>query len=586
MAEETKNAGKPVTAKPVTTSPTPARSAKRRIVEEEGPVYTGTPLSMSGIRGLLANSFLWKAVMGLLIFIFAVGFAITAIAPSNPNRGSSGGSGAGPSRVAVVGDQVVERDKYVRMAKGQVEQMAQFGMKTGTMELLGSYQRTLDNLISDAAQYDEAIAKGMTPTDAEIDADITKKVDEAIKNEGGSAAGRRQIEAKFGSMEEFKTKVRENLEENREEIARQLAIEKLKKSVEDATKTTEADYKRSVTKLDLYQITIRPKPEPVLPGKDATAAQDKSKADSKAKAEKLASTLKNADLATFKATAKKESDDFSSKDKSGALGWMLADQVGVAPPVKEALQAATGKLVGPLEDEYSGGWVIFYINGRKEELPKDYAKNKTQTLKDFETRKDSEAWNKHLEDLKKEKAAEILDPMLSAYKIQNEKVFSAPPEQQKALRQEALDKYQQAIDYATPEEAAAIRYQMAQLYRQDSQTDKYISALQAAVKDSDDPNLRVQLANGLHDAKRDKEALAELKKASESLDKNPSPASPFGGGSPDASVRMQIAAAYDAMGKKDLAAAERKKIPPAPAGGMGGMGGMGGLGGLNVMPAR
>ncbi len=478
MAEETKKSGSEASKTPATTSV--VRSTKRQRVDNEGPVYTGTPLSMAGIRGLVANSVLWKIVMGLLIFIFAVGFAITAITPeSGPGAGPSGASG-GPSRVALVGDQVIERDDYVRAAKGQVEQMARFGMKTGTMELLGSYQRTLDNLISDAAQYDEALAKGLTPTKEEIDAEIDKKVKEALKQDGGNpAAMRRQIEAQFGSMAQYEEKIRESLGKDRDAVAHQLAIDKLKKSIEDKNKTTEADYKRSVTKLDLYQITIRPKPEPVMPGKDATVSQDKSKADAKAKAEKLAETLKNADLATFKATAKKESDDFSTKEKAGALGFMLPDQVGVAPPVKEALQAATGKIVGPVEDEYSGGWVIFYINGRKEELPKDYAKTKATVLKDYETRKDGDAWQKFVEDLKKQKTPEILDPAMSAFKLQNEKIFSAPPEQQKALRKEALDKYEQALVYTSPDESAAIRYQMAQLYRQDGQNDKYIDALAA-----------------------------------------------------------------------------------------------------------
>lgn len=572
MAEKTKDAGSsvPKASATKTSSAAPVRSAKRRIVEDDGPVYTGTPLSMSGIRGLLSNSLLWKLVMGLLIFIFAVGFAITAMAPNNGQSGGGPSGGSGPSQVATVGDQVVERANYLRVAKGQVDQMAQFGMKTGVMELLGSYQRSLDALVSDAAQYDEAVAKGMTPSNDEINADIDKKVKDDLKQQTGTAASRRQIESKFGSLAEYEKQVRDNYANNREAVAHQLAVDKLKKSIEDANKTTEADYKRSVTKLDLYQITVRPKPEPVLPGKDATKAQDKSKADAKAKAEKLAATLKNADLATFKATAKKESDDFASKDKSGSLGFVLPDSVGVAPPVKEALQAATTKLVGPMEDEYSGGWVIFYINGRKEELPKDYAKNKTQTLKDFETRKDSDAWTKYIDELKKKKNPQILDPAMAAYKIQNEQVFSAPVEKQKGLRQEAIAKYQEALAYSSGEDAAAIRYQMAQLYRQEGQNDKYLSTLQETVKEANDATIRVQLATALHDAKRDKEAMTELKKASEYLDKNPTPASPFGGGSPDASVRMQIAGAYDAMGKKTEAAAERKKVPPPPAGGAGG----------------
>jgi tetratricopeptide (TPR) repeat protein len=588
MAEETNKTGggvaKTPAKVPATTSTTAARSAKRRREEEDSNAYTGTAFSMAGIRGLLQKSILWKAVMALLIFIFAVGFAITAITPGGSGGPGGGGTG-GPSRVATIGDQVVEREDYINASRGQIQQMEQFGMKTGTLELLGSYQRSLDNLVSDAAQYDAAIAQGMTPTDAEIEADIEKKVKEALKMEGdGAAAQRRQIEAQFGSLAEYETKVRENLEEQREKLARQLAIDKLKKSIEDKSKTTEADYKRSVTKLDLYQITVRPKPEPVLPGKDAAVAQDKSKADAKAKAEKLAQTLKNADLAAFKAAAKKESDDFSTKEKGGSLGWMLPSQVGVAQPAKDAILAATGKIVGPIEDEWSGGWVIFYINGRKEELPKDYAKNKKQLLKDFETQKDTEAWTKYIEDLKKAKPAEILDPAMAAYKIQNEKLFSAPPDQQKTLRQEALDKYQEALAYSTPEEAAAIHYQMAQLHRQAGDNAKVVASLQSAVKQGSDPNLRVQLATALHEAKRTKEALEELKKASQELDKNPSQASPFGGASPDGGVRMQIASAYDMMNKKDLAAAERKKIPPPPAGGAGGMGGLSGLGGMGGAP--
>ena len=579
MAEETKNADKPVTKAPATTSA--ARSTKRQRVADDGPAYTGTPLSMAGIRGLVANSVMWKIVMGLLIFIFAVGFAITAIAPKSGPQAGQGSASGGPSRVALVGNQVVERANYVRVAKAQIDQMAQFGMKTSTTDLLGSYQRGLDNLISDAAQYDEAIAKGMTPTAAEIDADIDKKVQDALKNEGGDAAGRRRIEAKFGSMKEFESKVRENYQESREGIAHQLAVDKLKKSIEDANKTTEADYKRSVTKLDLYQITVRPKPEPVLPGQDANKMQEKSTADAKARAVKLAETLKNADLATFKTTAKKESDDYATKDKGGSLGWTMPDQANVSQPVKDALQASSGKLIGPLEDFNS--WVIFYVNGRKEELPKDYAKNKTQTLKDYETRKDNDAWTKYLDDLKKQKTPEILDPAMSAYKIQNEKIYSAPPEEQKKLRQEALDKYKEALTYTTPEESAAIQYQMATLYRQNDQKDQYVTALQQAVKHSEDPTIRVQLATALHEVKRDKEAMDELQKASDGLTKNPSAPSPFGGGSPDASTRMQIAAAYEAMGKKDLAAAERKKIP-APPPGAPNMGGLGSLGGVNSPP--
>src|SRR5437868_2781081 len=88
--------------------PASAPVKTRRPADDD--VYTGTPMSLAGIRGHLSKSILWKAVLGLLIFIFAVGFAITAVAPrSGPGSAPRGG---GPSRVATVGKQVVDRTAF------------------------------------------------------------------------------------------------------------------------------------------------------------------------------------------------------------------------------------------------------------------------------------------------------------------------------------------------------------------------------------------------------------------------------------------------------------------------------------------
>jgi hypothetical protein len=56
----------------------------------------------------------------------------------------------------------------------------------------------------------------------------------------------------------------------------------------------------------------------------------------------------------------------------------------------------------------------------------------------------------------------------------------------------------------------------------------------------------------------------------------------FGGGSPAAGMRMQIAMEYDQLGRKDLANAQRQlAMPPQGAPGMGGpgMGSPSGMGG-------
>ncbi len=563
MAVNDKN--KPATA--------PINAKTRHSTEDDA--YPGTPLSLTGIRGHLTKSVLWKMVLGLLIFIFAVGFAITAIAPpSGPGGAPRGG---GPARVATVGNQVVDRTAFENTANQQVEMMAQFGQKTDPTSLMGLRQRALDGLVQNATEYDVAVEQGFTPSGSEVDAEIEKKIKEYVKAQEGTnpTAFRRQMEAQFGSMAKFEENARKNMNAQREGVAKELAIEKLKKSIQDKNVVTEADYKKSVTKLDLYQITIRPKPIDPVKDKDVKAATDKHKAEAKTRAEKLAASLKNADLATFKATAQKESDDTVTKAKGGALGLKLVSDPSFSAPQaeKDAIEKATGKIVGPLENEYNGGFDIFFINGRKEDLPKDFAKKKAELVKTYETTKDDEAWRKYSEELKKTRTAEILDPSLQAYKIQMEKLATASPDQQKTLRADALAKYQEALATAGPEESAALHYQMAQLYLMDSQSAKHIESLEAAVKESNDATLRVQLAGALHTAKRSKEALDQLKEASKRIDENPSPPSPFGGGNPDDGLRMQIASTYDMLGKKDLALAERKKIKPAAPGGMGGMGG-------------
>jgi len=59
----------------------------------------------------------------------------------------------------------------------------------------------------------------------------------------------------------------------------------------------------------------------------------------------------------------------------------------------------------------------------------------------------------------------------------------------------------------------------------------------------------------------------QLQEASKILDARPSTPSMFGG-NPDDALRYQIASEYDALGKKDLADAERKKIKPQQPGGL------------------
>ncbi|MDF2439581.1 MAG: SurA N-terminal domain [Abditibacteriota bacterium] len=551
----------------------PARSrfdSAGRHIDEPG------PLSMTGIRTGLLHSMFIKVLMGLLIFIFAIGVALTGLGGPGNNADAPRQLGGGPDPVAQVGDEEISREKF-QLALAQQNQMnEQFGMSSPAEQALGTRQSTLQNLIDEAARYNEAQRLGITATDAEVEAKINQQIEDALKPQPGQseASVRRQIEAQGKTLDQWRQETRARFDEAevREELRRSIILEKLEKKIKDENKASEEDYKRSMTRLKLRQIKIAPKP--ISPtDKDPKAAQAKAEAEAKARAEKLAASLKNATAAQFAAVAKKESSDIATKAKGGDLGAKMPNELPLSPALKDAVVNASGNVVGPVQDEYSKEYSIFFIENRKLELPKDYAKNKTKLLADFDTQKDNEVWQKWQEELKKKTTPEIEDPALIAHKIQTEEVYSKQGDEQKALRQQAIDKYTEALQYAAPAEATAIHYQLAQLYRDAGQADKQLEELKKASESGSAKQAKIEYARALREQKKNDEALKQLNELSKTLTESPTQPSPFmGGGNPDDGLRYQIASEFEALGKKDLATAERGKIkPPQAQPGMGGL---------------
>ncbi|MBV9470165.1 MAG: SurA N-terminal domain-containing protein, partial [Abitibacteriaceae bacterium] len=398
-------------------------------------VYTGTPLSMTGIRSGLLYSNLMKIVLLVLIAIFAIGFGLQSIGTGFGGAGSNGAAGGatgGPDPVARVAGQDISRQSLQSNFLRQLGFMEQFGQPTGVAELLSTKQRALQTLTDQAAQYKAAQDAGITVSDADIDQKITSEINDAIKqDQGANEAGfRRQIESTYGSLAAYQENMRKNVD--REAVRKQLMIEKLEKQIKDQNKVSEADYKQSVTKLDLLQIVIQPK-LPAPGEKDQKAAQEKNAADAKARADKVMAELKaNSTPGNFAPIAKKESDDIATKAKGGDVGWKLPTELYYSPTIKDAIAKSNTSLIGPLQDDMSKYYYIFYIKGRKLELPKDYSKpkKKEEYIKNFKTQKDNEVWTKYQDDLKKKNEVEVDDPALSAYQLQSEKIFTAPADQQ------------------------------------------------------------------------------------------------------------------------------------------------------------
>ncbi|HEX8551792.1 MAG TPA: SurA N-terminal domain-containing protein [Abditibacteriaceae bacterium] len=586
--KETINRRAERTAKGTSASET-ERPVNNRMADHADEI-SDTPLSMTNIRHKLLHGVAAKVVLGLLIFIFAIAGALFSGLGGPPE-------GAGPRNtnpeetIAMQGDDAITRGRYQLMLGQQLQQMEQFGQKTGPLEFFGMAQQTLTTMATDAATVQAGLAAGINPTDADVDKEIERLIKEQIDSQKtpDPAAFRRQIEAKYPNGE---ADLREELLKNfdRELVRRSLVSKQYEEKIKAENKVSEDDYKRSVTKLQLRQIVIRPE----LPGPKATdfkKAQEENAAKSLKKAEELAASFKGksgpALTQAFAQAARTQSADTATKSAGGVLGLKLPTDLTVGTAVRDALLAAKGNLVGPVVDESSKDAYIFLIENRKLELPKDYAKKKTELLKNFETQRDTEVWNKKQEEIRKAAKPEISDPALAAYRMQIEQYSTATEAEKGPLRETILTQYQSALGNAVPLEAAAINYQMAQLYRDQKQTDKALAALQAAVKAQPAPQLQLELARALREAKRNKEALTVLKEASKSLDDSPSTPSMFGGGNPDDAVRFQIASEYDLLNDKAAAAAERKKVKPAAPQPMGGMPGMGGPNSpISIQPGR
>jgi len=569
-----------------TTGPSkpPIKSAiqQRQRVREEEQEYKGTMFSISGIRSMSLHSTGTKIVMGLLIVIFAVGFGLSTIGTQNMANlnGGSGGMTDGPDPVADVGAEHIVRKDFLNAYKRELEMAGEFGQPSGVADLLGIQQRSLQELTDDSAQYQDAMAQGIKITDADIDKKITDDINDQIKQEEGDnpANFRRRIEQQYSSMQDYIDQQRPNYD--RDKVSRQLAIDKLQKSVKDTVKLTEDDYKRSVTKLQLREIVIQPALPPAN-APDMKAAQAKSDADAKTRADKIFAEAQAAITdAAFAALAQKESDDVTTKTKGGDLGLKAPNDLPVSTAIKDALMNSTGSLVGPAQDDVTKYWYIFFVASRKLDLPKDYDKKKADLIKSYQDQRGDEKWEAYKDKITKAAQVTILDPGLSAYKMQMEDIVKATPTDQATLRQQAIDLYGQALKYSGGEQAAALYYQMAQLYAQMNVPDKQLQALQQSVGKYDtDPDTHIEYATALIAAKKNDDALNQLKLASKELDTNPSQPSMFGG-NPDDARHERIAGELDELKQPQLAADERSKVKPPqqpPGGGMGGMGGMGGL---------
>ncbi|BCM91306.1 hypothetical protein IAD21_03176 [Abditibacteriota bacterium] len=539
-----------------------------------------SPFSIEGIRSGAVTSRVVKVMIVLSGLIMAGTFAVSSLSPTGVPQNNPNGTAQNPTEtVATVGDQTVTAGQLNNTFARTVDMNMRygFGSKPTADNYLSQKQDALKRLTDNAALIVAAQKADITVSDSDIDKELDKEIRDSLKPQGGQseAAFMRfiQTQYKVGTIDEAveidKGKV---TQEGRDGVQKKLLVDKLEKQTKDGATSTEEDYKRSITKLDLYQIVIRPDlPKGTV--KDFKAEQTRLQGVAQDKATKLFAQLKaNPTLANFKAVALKQSADTVTKPKGGSLGLKLPAEIQ-PPDVGEALSKSAQALNGPFKSEGDGSQTIYFVAARKTDLPKDYAKTKKKLLADFETQQDNMVWQKKQEELQKAVTPDVSDPAMAAYQLQTKDLYTKTGDDQKKMRDDILERYDEALKTAGKGlEAAAINFQKSTLYRDAGQKQPQLEALKAATEnDKNDAGLLVAYGQALSDGGQPKPALEQFKAASKALDNNPSTPSPFGGGNPDDALRQQLAAQFDFLKQPALAKAERAKIKPAAPGGMGGL---------------
>ncbi len=547
----------------------PKTTARR----EREPEYIDkpSPFSIEGIRSGAVQSRVVKALIVLSGLVMVGGFVISSLQQTGIPQGGQNTQQLAAT-VATVGNQNITGAQLTN-AFAQSEQFnSQIGQKTTVATYLSGRQNALRQLTNQAALVEAAQKANIQVSDAEIDEEIDKQLRKEFKPQAGQSEAQflRTIQAqlKVNSIEEAISQQRDKLPpEVRGRVRDKLLVDKLGEQTKTAAVATEDDYKRSVTKLDLYQILIRPE-LPKGNSKDFKADAARLSSAARDRASKLVASLKaNPTFANFKAVAQKESADVATKGKGGSLGWKLPAQVGT-PELGDQLSKSAQNLIGPLDApaDMPGTQVIYFIASRKTELPKDYAKNNKKLIADFQKAQGESAWSKKQEELQKAVKPDVMEPALAGYQLQSDLYTQQGAEQQKA-RDEALARYDIALKSApNSQEMAAINYQKSEIYKDMGRRPEQLEALKAATQNAkNDASLLVNYAQALRTGGQPKPALEQLKAASKALEDNPSQPSMFGQ-NPDDGVRRQIAEGFQLLKEPKLAQAELAKIKPAAPG--------------------
>jgi hypothetical protein len=264
-----------------------------------------------------------------------------------------------------------------------------------------------------------------------------------------------------------------------------------------------------------------------------TSAQKDWDAEAKAKAEQLLKEVRNG--AGFAKLAKDNS-SCPSASRGGDLDFFRRGQMA-----KEFEDAAFALKIGEVSNvvKTDFGYHIIKVEGRRDQVPKDFEKNKSQYRDSYISERKYRAWGQYQSDLKKAAKIDVQDPELAAYRLLDE-----GGDEDKAI---------QLLDQAAQNDPgnAGVRYELAKLWRGKDNKDK---ALELFLAVEEMPNgersteLAMSLADLLREMKRTTEAVERYKRAAD-LAAPIRPENQF--------VHFRLQMAFEELKLKDLVAQEK-----------------------------
>ncbi len=511
------------------------------------------------------------AVGGVLVFSL-----VYSGLGSNLNNRAPAAPEAATDQVATVNGTPITRAEFDQAYEKETQGMQAMGQPaSGPLASFQDRSAALDQLVLQDLQLAAAEKMGITASASEIAAARQQVADQdqyAVKLGLPAGATVAQIDDALGKNGD------QSLEDilPDDALRQQIILQKFEASF--AKPVTAADAQGFYKEFHTQHILI-----------DNTKISD---VQAQLKAQQILAKAK-APGANFGALARQYSDDPGTKSKGGDDGWIGEDNSfnGYIPQFVQAVQALQpGQITPSPVKTPQFGYFLIKLDGIRENLPKDFAKNQAQYLDQIKQQRQQTALQNFQTGLKSDPANRVVitDAALKGDTDMTQ-AEQAPPTQRPAKLQAAVAAYTQALKTASAADAGDINAALGEAYQALAEMPQALAAFKAAVADTHDQQLELVLAQLYQKNGDTADAITQYQAASQQAWNDPQ-------------VHQGIAAAYTAMKRPDLAAQELAQVKaiqkrqaataPASPGGLppglslGGSGGGTGLPpGVTVQPA-